>query len=139
MIAGGIVAAFLGVKAEGESLENIAKPLTAEDDAGRGPRPPTAARRRSDRSQRRSTHMPMPPPKPSTEGRRDRQVFHEMGQLVRAVEANGPTDPDQLATLVGAAYWEQDRFDRALALSIADGLLVRDRRRDPAGGALTQA
>jgi MFS family permease len=33
MIGGGIVAAFLGVKAEGESLENIAKPLTAEDDA----------------------------------------------------------------------------------------------------------
>ena len=69
--------------------------------------------------------MPMPPPKPSTEGRRDRQVFHEMGQLVRAVEANGPTDPDQLAALVGAPYWEPQRFDRALALSIADGLLVR--------------
>lgn len=33
MIAGGIVAAFLGVKAEGRSLESIAKPLTAEDDA----------------------------------------------------------------------------------------------------------
>jgi len=32
MIAGGVVAAFLGVHAEGESLENIAKPLTAEDD-----------------------------------------------------------------------------------------------------------
>lgn len=31
MIAGGIVAAFLGVKAEGRSLESIAKPLTAED------------------------------------------------------------------------------------------------------------
>jgi hypothetical protein len=69
--------------------------------------------------------MPMPPPKPSTEGLRDRQVFHEMGQLVRAVEANGPTDPDQLAGLVGAAYWEQDRFDRALTYAIADGLLVR--------------
>ncbi|MGH3306476.1 MAG: hypothetical protein ACRDOX_02220 [Nocardioides sp.] len=69
--------------------------------------------------------MPMPPPKPSTEGRRDRQVFHEMGQLVRAVETNGPTDPDQLSALVGAAYWEPHRFDRALALSIADGLLVR--------------
>jgi hypothetical protein len=69
--------------------------------------------------------MPMPPPKPTTEGPRDRQVFHEMGQLVRAVEANGPTDPDQLAILVGAAYWEAGRFDRALALSIADGLLVR--------------
>ena len=35
MIAGGIVAAFLGVKAEGQSLESIAQPLTA---AGRGDR-----------------------------------------------------------------------------------------------------
>jgi MFS family permease len=32
MIAGGIVEAFLGVKAEGQSLESIAQPLTAEDD-----------------------------------------------------------------------------------------------------------
>jgi MFS family permease len=31
MIAGGIVEIFLGVKAEGQSLEDIAKPLTAED------------------------------------------------------------------------------------------------------------
>jgi MFS family permease len=31
MIGAGIVAIFLGVKAEGQSLENIAKPLTAED------------------------------------------------------------------------------------------------------------
>ena len=37
MIGGGVVEAFLGVKAEGQSLENIAKPLTAEDGAG-GPR-----------------------------------------------------------------------------------------------------
>ena len=34
MIAGGIVAAFLGVRAEGQSLENIARPLTAEDAEG---------------------------------------------------------------------------------------------------------
>ncbi len=31
MVAGGVVEAFLGVKAEGESLENIATPLTAEE------------------------------------------------------------------------------------------------------------
>ncbi|MCW2790941.1 MAG: major facilitator superfamily 1, partial [Nocardioides sp.] len=31
MVAGGIVAAFLGVRAEGQSLESIAAPLTAED------------------------------------------------------------------------------------------------------------
>ncbi len=36
MIAGGIVAAFLGVKAEGRSLESIAQPLTAEDDPSSG-------------------------------------------------------------------------------------------------------
>ena len=34
--------------------------------------------------------MPMPPPKASTEGPRDRQVFHEMGQIVRALEATRP-------------------------------------------------
>ena len=32
MIAGGIVEIFLGVKAEGQTLENIATPLTAEDE-----------------------------------------------------------------------------------------------------------
>ncbi len=34
MIGGGIVAAFLGVRAEGQSLESIAQPLTAEDADG---------------------------------------------------------------------------------------------------------
>ena len=68
--------------------------------------------------------MPMPPPKASTEGPRDRQVFHEMGQLVRALEQQGPQTPDDLRQLVGAAYWESGRFDRALALAAADGLVV---------------
>jgi MFS family permease len=36
MIAGGVIEAFLGVKAEGQSLESIAQPLTAEDDADTG-------------------------------------------------------------------------------------------------------
>jgi MFS family permease len=46
MIAGGIVEAFLGVKAEGQSLESIARPLTAEDadsgSAGPAPQPANA-------------------------------------------------------------------------------------------------
>lgn len=69
--------------------------------------------------------MPMPPPKPSTEGRRDRQVFHEMGQIVRALEAVGPQTPESLARQVGAAYWERDRFERALAFAVSDGLVTR--------------
>jgi hypothetical protein len=70
--------------------------------------------------------MPMPPPKPTTEGRRDRQVFHEMGQILRAVEKNGPCTVEELQTYVGAAYWEPDRFERALAFAVADGLVVRN-------------
>jgi hypothetical protein len=69
--------------------------------------------------------MPMPPPKASTESRRDRQVFHEMGQIVRALEAEGAMTPEDLAVKVGAAYWEKDRFQRALAFSVADGLVAR--------------
>ncbi len=69
--------------------------------------------------------MPMPPPKPSTEGRRDRQVFHEMGQIVRALEADGACTADDLAARVGAAYWEPHRFDRAVAFAVTDGLVSR--------------
>jgi MFS family permease len=46
MVAGGLVEAFLGVKAEGQSLESIAQPLTAEDAdsgaSGSAPQPATA-------------------------------------------------------------------------------------------------
>jgi len=66
---------------------------------------------------------PMPPPKPSTEGRRDRQVFHEMGQIVRALEAHGPTPPEELREVVGGRWWEENRFERALALAASDGLV----------------
>jgi hypothetical protein len=69
--------------------------------------------------------MPMPPPKPTTEGRRDRHVFHEMGQIVRALETNGPQQPAELARIVGATYWEHGRFDRALAFAVTDGLVHR--------------
>jgi len=68
--------------------------------------------------------MPMPPPKATTESPRDRQVFHEMGQIVRALEARGPQRTVDLADLVGAPYWEAGRFDRALAFAVADGLVV---------------
>jgi hypothetical protein len=70
--------------------------------------------------------MPMPPPKASTENARDRQVFHEMGQIVRALEQQGPQLPEDLSHLVGAPYWEAGRFQRALAFGVADGLLVQD-------------
>ena len=69
--------------------------------------------------------MPMPPPKPTTEGRRDRQSFHEMGQIVRALEANGPSTSEELKAHVGATYWEERRFQSALDLAVTDGLVSR--------------
>jgi uncharacterized protein YcaQ len=69
--------------------------------------------------------MPMPPPKPTSEGPRDRQVLHEVRQVARAVQEHGPLQPDDLATLVGAPFWEEGRFERALAYALADGLVVR--------------
>jgi hypothetical protein len=47
-----------------------------------------------------------------------------MGQIVRALEASGPQRLGDLAALVGAAYWETGRFDRALVFAAADGLVV---------------
>ena len=69
--------------------------------------------------------MPMPPPKASTEGPRDRQVSHEIGQIVRALRANGPLAPDQVSAIVGAPYWDDGRYQQALAYAIADGHIVR--------------
>ena len=68
---------------------------------------------------------PMPPPKPSTEGPRDRQVFHEMGQIVRALEAHGPAAAEELRDIVGGRWWEEHRFERALAMAASDGLVHR--------------
>lgn len=70
--------------------------------------------------------MPMPPPKATTEGPRDRQVFHEMGQIVRALQTQGPLRLEDLSRLVGAPYWEGGRFDRAVLFAVADGLVVQD-------------
>ena len=69
--------------------------------------------------------MPMPPPKASTESPRDRQVFHEVGQIVRALEALGPQRLEDLSRLVGVPYWEAGRFDRAVSCAAADGLVVQ--------------
>ncbi len=44
---------------------------------------------------------------------------------LRALEDTGPCSPEDLGTLIGARYWESERFDRALAFAIGDGLVVR--------------
>lgn len=55
----------------------------------------------------------------------DRHVLHEVGQVVRALEANGPSTEEELAVLVGAAYWERNRFRVALDFARDNGMVLR--------------
>ena len=57
--------------------------------------------------------------------RMDRHVLHEVGQVMRALEANGPRTEEELAVLVGAAYWERNRFRAALDFARDNGMVRR--------------
>ena len=70
--------------------------------------------------------MPMPPPSPSTEPAPRRRQRREIEQVARKLTALGPTGRDDLAAVIGAAYWEPGRFDRALAAAVSNGQLVVD-------------
>jgi hypothetical protein len=70
--------------------------------------------------------MPMPPPNPTTEPAPRRRQRREIEQITRALTALGPSSRDDLAGAVGAAYWETDRFDRALAAAVSTGQVVVD-------------
>jgi hypothetical protein len=69
--------------------------------------------------------MPMPPPNPTTDGRSDPQTRHEVQRVVRALRAEGPIAPGDLEAALGARYWDEGRFDHALAVAVAEGLVRR--------------
>lgn len=56
----------------------------------------------------------------------DRQILREVGQVVRALEANGRCTEEELAVLVGAPYWERNRYHRVLEFMKSDGLISQD-------------
>jgi len=58
--------------------------------------------------------------------RMDRHVLHEVGQVMRALEANGPRTEEELAVLVGAAYWERNRFRAALDFARDQGMVLQN-------------
>ena len=70
--------------------------------------------------------MPMPPPRASSEGVRDRQARHEIGQISRAVTELGPVSPDDLSEALGTRYWDPGHFEEALRIAVRDGVVVRD-------------
>ncbi len=70
--------------------------------------------------------MTMPPTPPTSEPTAARRRRREVEQLDRALRDQGPTDAETLKRLVGGAYWDQGRFDRALAWGVQKHLLTRD-------------
>ncbi|KRF34785.1 hypothetical protein [Nocardioides sp. Soil805] len=69
--------------------------------------------------------MPMPPPNPTTDGRSDPQTRHEVQQVVRALREEGPAPVTRLEEVLGARFWDDGRFEHAVAVALTEGLVRR--------------
>jgi MFS family permease len=146
MTLGGIAELFLGVRAEKTALEDIAKPLTAEEaESGALPGVADDEQRWRERDEARLTrertgrrrYRPGPgggegfysPGMIGTAGatRRSspRVLDRELEAIARALEEGGPMRREELARRVGARRWGPGRFSAALAEALADGQAQR--------------
>jgi MFS family permease len=129
MAVGGIVELFFGVKAEQVPLENIAKPLTAEE-AEQTPEREREGRRRY----RPGPGMEYPYYSPGMVGTSLRrptavtELQREVEAIGRAVDEGGPISRDELFRDVGARRWGPGRFRRALGEAVATGRIRRTGR-----------
>jgi MFS family permease len=109
MAIAAVVEFVLGIDAEGEALEDIATPLTAEAAAGR----------RADRFSRPGWS---PSTQASVRPRADREREREVARIAEALaEAGGPMDRRALANAVGARHWGTGRFSTALSEAVRRG------------------
>jgi MFS family permease len=129
MAVGGIVELIYGVKAEQVPLENIAKPLTAEE-AEQIPQREREGRRRY----RPGPGLEYPYYSPGLMGTSLRrptavaELQHEVEAIGRAVDEGGPISRDELARMVGGRRWGPGRFRRALEEAVAAGRIRRSGR-----------
>ena len=129
MAVGGIVELFFGVKAEQVPLENIAKPLTAEE-AEHTPEREREGRRRY----RPGPGLEYPYYSPGLMGTSLRrptalvELQHEVEAIGRAVDEGGPVSRDELYRAVHARRWGPGRFRRALDEAVASGRIRRSGR-----------
>jgi MFS family permease len=138
MAIGGIVELFLGVRAEQESLEDIAKPLTAEDaeeededereraEAPAAPPSPDRARDDAAARERRRRYRLGPGQTSSSPGMfvsapTKVELEPEVSTIERVLADREPTDRRELAQLVGARSWGPGRFSAALREAVESG------------------
>jgi hypothetical protein len=155
MAVGGIVEIFLGVRAEQRRLEDIAKPITAEEAEREGakarPEPDETAsaaeRRHRARLDRERMGLRRYRPGPGTASfspffshpaeQRPEWLDHEIEIIARALQEHGELGRDELARRIGARYWGPGRFRSALREAIAEGAarrVSRSRYAAPNGG-----
>lgn len=139
MAVGGLAALFFAVKAEGRSLEDIAKPLTVEEEAEgerdvEDERDPERRTRISRREQNRIEREQRGPrrfaPGRGPVARDDPERFEltldeEIGLIARALREQGVMDREQLSAAVGAAGWGPGRFAEALRAAEREGQIER--------------
>jgi MFS family permease len=159
MAFGGIVEIIFGVRAEQAQLEDIAKPLTAEEaepseeeDEARRHHEETERRHRS-RADRQRAGMRRWRLGPGTASYSPFQLYpadqredwldREVEAIAVVLQQEGALSRDELARRVGARYWGPGRFRAALAEGLAEGRIRRagrsayaplERSREPARG-----
>ena len=126
MAIGGIVELFLGVRAEQESLEDIAKPLTAEDAEGDGEREAERPRDDAAARERRRRYRLGPGQTSSSPGMfvsapTKVEFEREVSAIERVLAGREPTERRELALLVGARFWGPGRFSAALHEAVESG------------------
>jgi MFS family permease len=153
MAVGGIVELLLGVRAEQRRLEDIAKPITAEEvereaapERAPAPAEDEAERRHRARSdwQRRGLRRYRPGPGTASFSpffgqppeQRQEWLDNEIEIVARALEEHGELGREELARRIGARYWGPGRFRAALREAVREG---RVRRVSPSRYALAEA
>ncbi|OBK81962.1 sugar transporter [Mycobacterium sp. 1164985.4] len=149
MALGGVVELVLGVKAEGQKLEDLAMPLTTAGEDGQPTDEPSdrdqerAARqtRIAERTERERAasrtrrYRPGPPAgwygawrEPPTPGMPESALDHEVETIARAVSEHEPMSVRELHRAVGARYWGPGEFRKAMRVALAENRIARHSR-----------
>lgn len=149
MAVGGVVELFLGVKAEGQKLEDLAMPLTADEGEGEGEGEGDRQRTRAEREARIAAraerqraeltrarrYRPGPAPgwegawrEPPTPGVPESALDHEIDAIARAVSENESMTIREVHRAVGARYWGPGEFRKAMREALAENRITRKSR-----------
>jgi hypothetical protein len=141
MALGGVAELLFGVRAEQQSLEHIATPLTVEEAEGQERICQRRARALDHQNSGLRRFRPGPgdsfysPGMMGTAGATSRlaakareDLDREIELAARALEEHGPLERDDLKRLVGGRYWGPGRFRAALRTATEEGRATRQSR-----------